>query len=136
MFSTRNKARFSRDKFVAAVHVRTLQWIGKSPIYDPLEDVNDYHNYMFHSSSKTLFWTQLWGPLRQGYKCKECGLAAHKMCKDVINLRCRPKSLTSNLFSGKTFQIVHNNVLCIKRNVARIYMFLFLSSFANRCIPK
>jgi len=45
----------------------------------------------------------LWGPLRQGYKCKECGLVAHKMCKDVMNVKCRPKSLVAGHFSD-TFQ--------------------------------
>lgn len=43
---------------------------------------------------------QLWGPLRQGYKCRECGLTAHKMCKDVMNVTCRPKSLMSSPFTG------------------------------------
>ena len=49
---------------------------------------------------------QLWGPLRQGYKCKECGLVAHKMCKDVMNLKCRPKSLVQ--FAG----IHHSKSMC------------------------
>ncbi|KAK4004270.1 hypothetical protein OUZ56_006011 [Daphnia magna] len=41
----------------------------------------------------------LWGPLRQGYKCKECGLTAHKMCKDVMTVTCRPKSLITSPFT-------------------------------------
>ncbi len=43
---------------------------------------------------------KLWGPLRQGYKCRECGLTAHKMCKDVMNVTCRPKSLITSPFTG------------------------------------
>ncbi|XP_046441029.1 uncharacterized protein LOC124191985 isoform X2 [Daphnia pulex] len=41
----------------------------------------------------------LWGPLRQGYKCRECGLTAHKMCKDVMTVTCRPKSLITSPFT-------------------------------------
>ncbi|XP_068085877.1 ras guanyl-releasing protein 3 isoform X2 [Anabrus simplex] len=31
----------------------------------------------------------LWGLIRQGYKCKDCGINAHKHCKDLVVMECR-----------------------------------------------
>uniref|UniRef100_A0A7E4UNY1 Ras guanyl-releasing protein 3 n=1 Tax=Panagrellus redivivus TaxID=6233 RepID=A0A7E4UNY1_PANRE len=33
----------------------------------------------------------LWGLIRQGYKCKDCGLVVHESCKDVAVAECRRK---------------------------------------------
>lgn len=38
----------------------------------------------------------LWGILRQGFKCKDCGLAVHSCCKSNAVAECRRKS-SSNL---------------------------------------
>lgn len=37
----------------------------------------------------------LWGLIRQGFKCKDCGLIAHDQCKDVAVAECRRKRTTS-----------------------------------------
>ncbi|PNF31337.1 hypothetical protein B7P43_G10906 [Cryptotermes secundus] len=34
----------------------------------------------------------LWGLIRQGYKCRDCGISAHKHCKDLVVMECRIKS--------------------------------------------
>ncbi|XP_069682717.1 ras guanyl-releasing protein 3-like isoform X2 [Periplaneta americana] len=34
----------------------------------------------------------LWGLIRQGYKCRDCGINAHKHCKDLVVMECRIKS--------------------------------------------
>ncbi|XP_029793831.1 ras guanyl-releasing protein 3 isoform X4 [Suricata suricatta] len=31
----------------------------------------------------------LWGIIKQGYKCKDCGANCHKQCKDLLVLACR-----------------------------------------------
>uniref|UniRef100_W5NJ20 RAS guanyl releasing protein 3 (calcium and DAG-regulated) n=1 Tax=Lepisosteus oculatus TaxID=7918 RepID=W5NJ20_LEPOC len=31
----------------------------------------------------------LWGIIKQGYKCKDCGVNCHKQCKDLLVLACR-----------------------------------------------
>ncbi|XP_021923618.1 ras guanyl-releasing protein 3-like isoform X2 [Zootermopsis nevadensis] len=31
----------------------------------------------------------LWGLIRQGYKCRDCGINAHKHCKDLVVMECR-----------------------------------------------
>ncbi|XP_049960625.1 ras guanyl-releasing protein 3-like isoform X1 [Schistocerca serialis cubense] len=33
----------------------------------------------------------LWGLIRQGYKCRDCGINAHKHCKDLVVMECRIK---------------------------------------------
>ncbi|XP_037993602.1 RAS guanyl-releasing protein 1 isoform X2 [Motacilla alba alba] len=36
----------------------------------------------------------LWGVIKQGYRCKDCGMNCHKQCKDLVVIECkrRPKS--------------------------------------------
>ncbi|KAG8444155.1 hypothetical protein GDO86_009366, partial [Hymenochirus boettgeri] len=34
----------------------------------------------------------LWGIIKQGYKCKDCGANCHKQCKDLLVLACRKLS--------------------------------------------
>uniref|UniRef100_A0A0B7A5T2 Phorbol-ester/DAG-type domain-containing protein n=1 Tax=Arion vulgaris TaxID=1028688 RepID=A0A0B7A5T2_9EUPU len=33
----------------------------------------------------------LWGIIKQGWKCKDCGINAHKHCKDQVVMECRSK---------------------------------------------
>ncbi len=33
----------------------------------------------------------LWGLIKQGWKCKDCGISAHRLCKDRVVIECRPK---------------------------------------------
>ncbi|RNA18762.1 ras guanyl-releasing 3-like isoform X1, partial [Brachionus plicatilis] len=33
----------------------------------------------------------LWGLIKQGWKCKDCGINAHRVCKDRIVMECRSK---------------------------------------------
>ncbi|XP_013386601.1 ras guanyl-releasing protein 3 isoform X2 [Lingula anatina] len=48
----------------------------------------------------------LWGLIKQGWKCKDCGINAHKHCKDLVVMECRGKqhmgssSRSSSLSSG------------------------------------
>ncbi|MFH4980418.1 hypothetical protein AB6A40_007127 [Gnathostoma spinigerum] len=34
----------------------------------------------------------LWGLIRQGYKCKDCGRAVHSYCKDIVVAECRKRN--------------------------------------------
>lgn len=38
----------------------------------------------------------LWGLIRQGYKCRDCGISAHKHCKDLVVMECRIKNNPSS----------------------------------------
>lgn len=34
---------------------------------------------------------KLWGLIKQGWKCKDCGINAHRVCKDRVVIECRSK---------------------------------------------
>ncbi|XP_011899452.1 PREDICTED: ras guanyl-releasing protein 3 isoform X4 [Cercocebus atys] len=42
----------------------------------------------------------LWGIIKQGYKCKDCGANCHKQCKDLLVLACRRFARAPSLSSG------------------------------------
>ncbi|CAK9301319.1 unnamed protein product [Gordionus sp. m RMFG-2023] len=48
----------------------------------------------------------LWGLIKQGYRCKDCGINAHKSCKEVVVIECRSKtckSITNNSHRSYSF---------------------------------
>ncbi|XP_054423855.1 ras guanyl-releasing protein 3 isoform X1 [Pteronotus mesoamericanus] len=42
----------------------------------------------------------LWGIIKQGYKCKDCGANCHKQCKDLLVLACRRFAWAPSLGNG------------------------------------
>lgn len=42
----------------------------------------------------------LWGIIKQGYKCKDCGANCHKQCKDLLVLACRRLARAPSLGSN------------------------------------
>ena len=38
----------------------------------------------------------LWGLIKQGWKCKDCGISAHRLCKERVVIECRPKRANNN----------------------------------------
>nr|XP_033794487.1 ras guanyl-releasing protein 3 isoform X2 [Geotrypetes seraphini] len=42
----------------------------------------------------------LWGIIKQGYKCKDCGANCHKQCKELLVLACRKFSRGASLGSN------------------------------------
>ncbi|XP_070590247.1 ras guanyl-releasing protein 3 isoform X2 [Erythrolamprus reginae] len=42
----------------------------------------------------------LWGIIKQGYKCKDCGANCHKQCRDLLVLACRRFARGSSLNSS------------------------------------
>lgn len=42
----------------------------------------------------------LWGIIKQGYKCKDCGANCHKQCKDLLVLACRRLARAPSLGSS------------------------------------
>ncbi|XP_007937081.1 ras guanyl-releasing protein 3 [Orycteropus afer afer] len=43
----------------------------------------------------------LWGIIKQGYKCKDCGANCHKQCKDLLVLACRRFARGPSLGNGQ-----------------------------------
>ncbi|KAF4787846.1 RAS guanyl-releasing protein 1 [Turdus rufiventris] len=37
----------------------------------------------------------LWGVIKQGYRCKDCGMNCHKQCKDLVVIECKRRPKTS-----------------------------------------
>ncbi|XP_055948699.1 ras guanyl-releasing protein 3-like isoform X2 [Argiope bruennichi] len=38
----------------------------------------------------------LWGLIKQGYKCRDCGINAHKHCKELVVMECRRTSASTS----------------------------------------
>uniref|UniRef100_A0A0M3HXV6 Ras guanyl-releasing protein 3 n=1 Tax=Ascaris lumbricoides TaxID=6252 RepID=A0A0M3HXV6_ASCLU len=56
----------------------------------------------------------LWGLIRQGFKCKDCGLAVHGCCKDSAVVECRRRSSgTLTWWSPSTNSCTHSKKLFI-----------------------
>ncbi|VDM40634.1 unnamed protein product [Toxocara canis] len=56
----------------------------------------------------------LWGLIRQGFKCKDCGLAVHGCCKDSAVVECRRRSGgTLNWCSPSANSCKHNKKLFV-----------------------
>ncbi|KAM4829448.1 RAS guanyl-releasing protein 1 isoform 2-T2 [Thomomys bottae] len=36
----------------------------------------------------------LWGVIKQGYRCKDCGMNCHKQCKDLVVFECKKRAKT------------------------------------------
>ncbi|KAF2974072.1 hypothetical protein EK904_010147 [Melospiza melodia maxima] len=44
----------------------------------------------------------LWGVIKQGYRCKDCGMNCHKQCKDLVVIECKRRPKTSVADSSPT----------------------------------
>ncbi|KAK3092337.1 hypothetical protein FSP39_001507 [Pinctada imbricata] len=53
---------------------------------------HDFHEYTYFKPTFCIHCTGLlWGLIKQGWKCKDCGINAHKHCKDLVVMECRSK---------------------------------------------
>ncbi|XP_067847470.1 RAS guanyl-releasing protein 1-like [Heptranchias perlo] len=46
----------------------------------------------------------IWGVIKQGYKCRDCGMNCHKQCRDLVVLECknRPKTTDASPTASST----------------------------------
>uniref|UniRef100_A0A8C3E5Z8 RAS guanyl-releasing protein 1 n=1 Tax=Corvus moneduloides TaxID=1196302 RepID=A0A8C3E5Z8_CORMO len=44
----------------------------------------------------------LWGVIKQGYRCKDCGMNCHKQCKDLVVIECKRRPKTAVADSSPT----------------------------------
>jgi RAS guanyl-releasing protein 3 len=70
---------------------------------------NEFRRGFKHNFHETTFLTPtlcvhcnklLWGLIRQGHKCKDCGLVVHECCKDSAVAECRRKRPTATAASS------------------------------------
>ncbi|XP_061601320.1 ras guanyl-releasing protein 3 isoform X2 [Cololabis saira] len=52
----------------------------------------------------------LWGIIKQGYKCKDCGVNCHKQCRELLVLACRKLVRSGSLSSGSPARLTHSSL--------------------------
>ncbi|XP_006831848.1 PREDICTED: RAS guanyl-releasing protein 1 isoform X2 [Chrysochloris asiatica] len=78
----------------------TAYFMRASSIYSKL-GLGFPHNFQETTYLKPTFCDNcagfLWGVIKQGYRCKDCGMNCHKQCKDLVVFECkkRAKNLTA-----------------------------------------
>ncbi|XP_044071062.1 ras guanyl-releasing protein 3 isoform X2 [Siniperca chuatsi] len=52
----------------------------------------------------------LWGIIKQGYKCKDCGVNCHKQCRELLVLACRKLIRSSSLGNVSPTRLTHSSL--------------------------
>nr|XP_020455535.1 ras guanyl-releasing protein 3 [Monopterus albus]XP_020455536.1 ras guanyl-releasing protein 3 [Monopterus albus]XP_020455537.1 ras guanyl-releasing protein 3 [Monopterus albus]XP_020455538.1 ras guanyl-releasing protein 3 [Monopterus albus]XP_020455539.1 ras guanyl-releasing protein 3 [Monopterus albus] len=52
----------------------------------------------------------LWGIIKQGYKCKDCGVNCHKQCRELLVLACRKLIRSSSVGSVSHARLTHSSL--------------------------
>ncbi|KAM9561239.1 ras guanyl-releasing protein 3-like isoform 4-T4 [Salvelinus alpinus] len=52
----------------------------------------------------------LWGIIKQGYKCKDCGVNCHKQCRELLVLACRKLPRSTSLQSVSPRGLTHSSL--------------------------
>ncbi|XP_070698157.1 RAS guanyl-releasing protein 1-like isoform X1 [Pempheris klunzingeri] len=64
------------------------------------------HNFQETTYMKPTFCDNcsgfLWGVIKQGYRCKDCGMNCHKLCKDQVAFECKKNTKVTNTIDSPT----------------------------------
>lgn len=64
------------------------------------------HNFQETTYMKPTFCDNcsgfLWGVIRQGYRCKDCGMNCHKLCKDQVAFECKKNTKVASSMDSPT----------------------------------
>uniref|UniRef100_A0A3P8RUU8 RAS guanyl-releasing protein 1 n=1 Tax=Amphiprion percula TaxID=161767 RepID=A0A3P8RUU8_AMPPE len=64
------------------------------------------HNFQETTYMKPTFCDNcsgfLWGVIKQGYKCKDCGMNCHKLCKDQVAFECKKNTKVTSSTDSPT----------------------------------
>ncbi|XP_034464197.1 ras guanyl-releasing protein 3 isoform X1 [Hippoglossus hippoglossus] len=52
----------------------------------------------------------LWGIIKQGYKCKDCGVNCHKQCRELLVLACRKLIRSGSVGSVSPSRLTHSSL--------------------------
>ncbi|KAM4590831.1 ras guanyl-releasing protein 3 isoform 2-T3 [Odontesthes bonariensis] len=52
----------------------------------------------------------LWGIIKQGFKCKDCGVNCHKQCRELLVLACRKLIHSGSLSSVSPARLTHSSL--------------------------
>nr|XP_034966519.1 RAS guanyl-releasing protein 1 isoform X1 [Zootoca vivipara] len=73
----------------------TAYFMRASSIYSKL-GLGFAHNFQETTYLKPTFCDNcagfLWGVIKQGYRCKDCGMNCHKQCKDLVVFECKRRA--------------------------------------------
>ncbi|XP_070578559.1 ras guanyl-releasing protein 3-like isoform X1 [Ptychodera flava] len=62
---------------------------------------HDFHEHTYFKPTFCVHCTGLlWGLIKQGVKCKTCGINSHKHCKDLVVMECRSKTSSTHSHSN------------------------------------
>ncbi|KAL4656439.1 RAS guanyl-releasing protein 1 [Arapaima gigas] len=64
------------------------------------------HNFQETTYMKPTFCDNcsgfLWGVIKQGYRCKDCGMNCHRLCKDQVAFECKKNAKGNNATASST----------------------------------
>ncbi|XP_013867833.1 RAS guanyl-releasing protein 1 isoform X1 [Austrofundulus limnaeus] len=64
------------------------------------------HNFQETTYMKPTFCDNcsgfLWGVIKQGYRCRDCGMNCHKLCKDQVAFECKKNAKLANAMDSPT----------------------------------
>uniref|UniRef100_A0A8C6WRD3 RAS guanyl releasing protein 1 n=1 Tax=Neogobius melanostomus TaxID=47308 RepID=A0A8C6WRD3_9GOBI len=64
------------------------------------------HNFQETTYMKPTFCDNcsgfLWGVIKQGYRCKDCGMNCHKLCKDQVAFECKKNTKVASAIDSPT----------------------------------
>ncbi|XP_076017785.1 RAS guanyl-releasing protein 1-like [Genypterus blacodes] len=64
------------------------------------------HNFQETTYMKPTFCDNcsgfLWGVIKQGYRCRDCGMNCHKLCKDQVAFECKKNAKVTNAMDSPT----------------------------------
>ncbi|GAB1286705.1 RAS guanyl-releasing protein 1 [Apodemus speciosus] len=93
----------------------TAYFMRASSIYSKL-GLGFPHNFQETTYLKPTFCDNcagfLWGVIKQGYRCKDCGMNCHKQCKDLVVFECKKRTKSPALSTENITSVVPMSSLC------------------------
>nr|XP_034350821.1 RAS guanyl-releasing protein 1 isoform X2 [Arvicanthis niloticus] len=93
----------------------TAYFMRASSIYSKL-GLGFPHNFQETTYLKPTFCDNcagfLWGVIKQGYRCKDCGMNCHKQCKDLVVFECKKRTKSPALSTENISSVVPMSTLC------------------------
>nr|KAF6486947.1 RAS guanyl releasing protein 1 [Rousettus aegyptiacus] len=93
----------------------TAYFMRASSIYSKL-GLGFPHNFQETTYLKPTFCDNcagfLWGVIKQGYRCKDCGMNCHKQCKDLVVFECKKRAKNSAASTENSTSIGPTSNLC------------------------
>ncbi|CAO2579398.1 RAS guanyl-releasing protein 1 [Lemmus lemmus] len=93
----------------------TAYFMRASSIYSKL-GLGFPHNFQETTYLKPTFCDNcagfLWGVIKQGYRCKDCGMNCHKQCKDLVVFECKKRIKSPVVSTENISSVVPMSNLC------------------------